>query len=228
LEQVHEEKDIGVIIDDELKFDKHISEKVKKANSTFALIRRIFKHLDERTFITMYKTLVRTHLDYARAVWFPYRKRQFELLEGVQRRTTRQIPGMKNLNYEERLRKLKLPTIKYRRIRGDMIETYKIINEKYDPEASNFIKPRDEHIEREASRGNPKKILVQRPKLNIRRFSFSIRVTHLWNNSFKNRLDKCWQHQDVVYDYTSDIESGGHAQTNRGTNIIHESSEEDL
>jgi hypothetical protein len=43
-----------------------------------------------------------------------------------------------------------------------MIETYKmkIIKEKYDPEASNFIKLRDEHVERETSRGNPKKILV--------------------------------------------------------------------
>jgi hypothetical protein len=66
LEQVHEEKDIRVVINDELIYDKHIPEKVKKANS--ALIRRIFKHLDERTFITMYKTLVRTHLDYASSV----------------------------------------------------------------------------------------------------------------------------------------------------------------
>jgi hypothetical protein len=177
----------------------------------------------------MYKTLVRTHLDYASSVWFPYRKIHIELLEGVQRRATKQIPGMKNLNYEERLRKLKLPTLKYRRTRGDIIETYKIINEKYDPEASNIIKLRDEHIEREASRGNPKKILVQRPKLNTRKYSFSIRVTHIWNNlpenvvnartlnSFKNRLDKFWQHQNVLYDYTSDVETRSHAQTETQT-----------
>jgi hypothetical protein len=187
----------------------------------------------------MYKTLVRTHLDYTRAVWFLYRKRHIKLLEGVQRRTTKQIPGMKNLNYEERLRKLKQLTLKYRKTRGDMIETYKIINEKYDPEASNFIKLLDEHIKREEIRGNPKKILVQKPKLNTRKYSFSIRVTHIWNNlpenvvnartlnSFKSRLDQFWQHQDVVYDYTSDIETGSHAQTNRATNLIHESSEED-
>ena len=121
-----------------------------------------------------------------------------------------------------------------------MKHTYKILSEKYDPEASNFIKLRDQHIEREASRGNPKKMLVQRPKLNTRKYSFSIRVTHIWNNlpekvvsartlnSFKNRLDKFWQHQDVVYDYTSDIETGSHPQTNRDTYTIIESSEEDL
>ncbi|KAK3099765.1 hypothetical protein FSP39_009263 [Pinctada imbricata] len=109
---------------------------------------------------------------------------------------------MKNLSYEERLRKLKLPTLKYRRNRGDMIEVYKIISKKYDPEASNFIMLRKDYTERETNRGNTKKLLVQRPKLNIRKYSFSVRVTHLWNslpesvvsaktlNTFKNRLDK--------------------------------------
>jgi len=33
----------------------------------------------------------------------------------------------KNVSYSERLRKCEWPTLKYRRIRGDMIETYKII-----------------------------------------------------------------------------------------------------
>jgi hypothetical protein len=64
---------------------------------------------------------------------------------------------MKNLNYEERLRELKLPTVKYRRTRGDMIETYKIINMKYDPEASKFIKLRNDYIERETKGGTPRK-----------------------------------------------------------------------
>jgi len=61
-------------------------------------------------------------------------------IESVQKRATKQIPGFNNLSCHERLKKLKLPTIAYRRIRGDMIETYKIINEKYDPEASSFLK----------------------------------------------------------------------------------------
>jgi hypothetical protein len=76
LEQVDEEKDIGDIIDSELRFNKHIPEKVKKANPIFVLIRRIFKHLDERTFIKLYKTLVRTHLDCAKIsiVFLPKKK----------------------------------------------------------------------------------------------------------------------------------------------------------
>ena len=61
------------------------------------------------------------------------------MLENVQRRATKSIPGLSNLSYEERLRKINIPTLAYRRIRGDMIETYKILSEKYDPEVSNFI-----------------------------------------------------------------------------------------
>ena len=89
LEKVDQEKDIGVIIDDQLNFDKHISEKVKKATSISALIRRIFQHLDEKSFIPLYKTLVRTHLDYASSVWHPYKAQQIEMIEGVQRRATK-------------------------------------------------------------------------------------------------------------------------------------------
>ena len=79
-------------------------------------------------------------MDYASSVWAPYKKKYIDTIESVQKRATKQIPGFNNLSYPERLKKLKLTTITYRRIRGDMIETYKIINEKYDPEASSFLK----------------------------------------------------------------------------------------
>ena len=52
--------------------------------------------------------------------------------ENVQRRATKQIPGFKNMSYEIRLQKLKLPTLAYRRKRGDMTETYKITSGTYD------------------------------------------------------------------------------------------------
>uniref|UniRef100_A0A4W3H6T9 NID domain-containing protein n=1 Tax=Callorhinchus milii TaxID=7868 RepID=A0A4W3H6T9_CALMI len=48
-------------------------------------------------------------------------------LEGVQRRFSRLVPGMKGLSYEDRLTNLGLYSLEYRRIRGDLIETYKII-----------------------------------------------------------------------------------------------------
>jgi len=53
-------------------------------------------------------------------------------LEKVQKRTTKLVTTLKKLSYSERLKCLKLPTLTYRRNRGDMIEVYNIISGKYD------------------------------------------------------------------------------------------------
>ena len=132
LEHVEKEKDIGVTIDSKLSFEQHMNEKINKANSTMGLIRRTFTCLDEEIFSLLYKALVRPHLEYANAIWSPYKIKDITALENVQRRATKQIPSLKNLEYEDRLRKLKLPTLRYRRLRGDMIETYKLTSGIYD------------------------------------------------------------------------------------------------
>ena len=65
-------------------------------------------------------------------------------LENVQRRATKLIPGYKELDYKERLKRLNLPTLSYRRLRGVMIEIYKILTGKYDSSAtSNFVTLRE-------------------------------------------------------------------------------------
>ena len=104
-------------MDVDLIFDKHISNKINKANGIVGLIRRSFIHLDEESFLRLYKALVRPHLEYAKphleyanSVWAPRFKRQVEVIENDQRRATKLIPGFKDLTYEERIRKLKLPT----------------------------------------------------------------------------------------------------------------------
>ena len=76
--------------------------------------------------------MVRSHLEYCNSVWSPYRKGDIEALEKVQKRATKIVPHLKHLKYSERLRVCKLPTLNYRRIRGDMIETFKILTGKYD------------------------------------------------------------------------------------------------
>jgi hypothetical protein len=62
------------------------------------------------------------------------------MIENIQRRATKLIPGLSDLSYEDRLRPLKLPSLSYRRSRGDMIEVYKIMSGKYDPEISNIVR----------------------------------------------------------------------------------------
>ena len=121
------EKDLGVHIDNRLSFDKHINQAINKANRVMAIVRKTFDYMDKEIFLNIYKGLIRPHLEYASSVWSPYLIKHIEALEGVQRRATKIVPGFSKLEYGERLRRLKLPTLKYRRLRGDMIQTYKML-----------------------------------------------------------------------------------------------------
>jgi hypothetical protein len=73
LEQSDGEKYIGVLVDENLSFSKHIQNQVNKANSIMGLIRRIYAHLDEQSFKYLFQTLVRPHIEYAEAVWTPFK-----------------------------------------------------------------------------------------------------------------------------------------------------------
>ncbi len=110
------EKDIGVTFDAELSFETHITNKINKANSMVGIIRRNYKFLDEDTFIPLYKSLVRCHFDNATSVWSPYKIKHIDQIESVQRRVMKQLPGFKDLSYPERLKRLNLPSLSYRRI----------------------------------------------------------------------------------------------------------------
>jgi hypothetical protein len=119
LEKVIEENDIGVVIDSDLTFEKHINEKTNKSNQMFATPRRTFQFMDKSTFVQLYKSLVRTHLDYASSVLAPFKAKHIEQIEGVQRRATKQIPGFRDMTYSEWLGVLKLSSLSYRRLTGD-------------------------------------------------------------------------------------------------------------
>ena len=109
---IEEQKDIGVIIYiySNLEFDKHINQKINKANSIMAVIRRSFTTLNQHNFVPLYKALVMSHLDYAISIWSPCKQKyQYgplinrDAIKNVQRRATKQLPGMKDILYEERL-----------------------------------------------------------------------------------------------------------------------------
>ena len=76
--------------------------------------------------------MVRSVLEYGNAVWSPYLQKNIQAIEDVQRKFTRRIIGISNLDYESRLKLLNLPSLEFRRLRGDMIEVYKIVHGLYD------------------------------------------------------------------------------------------------
>jgi hypothetical protein len=111
LQYSNKEKDIGFVVDNQLNFEDHMNEKINKANSIMGLIRPTFTYIDEPTFLMLYKALVRPHLEYANSVWNLSKKKHITSLENVQHRATKLIPGLKDMTYEKRLRKLKLSTL---------------------------------------------------------------------------------------------------------------------
>ena len=97
------------------------------------IIKGNFICLTEKAFVTLCKSLVRCHLEYANSVWNPYKQGLINDLEKVQRRATKLVLTVKHLKYKERLIRLQLPTLRYRRTIGDTIEVYKkILTNKYD------------------------------------------------------------------------------------------------
>ena len=130
--QVQEEKDLGITIDDQLSFRKHISNKVSKANSMIFLMKNTFKYLDTEMFKLLYKSLIRPHLEYGSPVWSPTLKIDINNIEKVQRRATRLVPELAGQTYEERLQHLQIPTLQYRRLRSDLILIFKITKQLLD------------------------------------------------------------------------------------------------
>jgi hypothetical protein len=178
-------------------------------NKMLGIIRRTFIDLDKDSFLLLYKSLVRCHLEYAVSVWNPYKKGIIRELENVQKRATKLIYNCKGLSYKDRLMFLQLPTLKFRRYRGDMIEVFKILNQLYD---INVVPPLNRNLG-SRTRGNSFKLHVDRCKYDVRKYSFCNRIVNLWNslpeyvvnsgslNIFKNHLDKHWKCEPFYYDF---------------------------
>ena len=139
LAEVEEEKDLGIYITNDLKVAKQCKEAAKKAMNVLRTVKRHFPRIDEPTFLILYKAYVRPHLEYCVQARSPYFKKDIECLEQVQRRATKLIKGFKNLSYENRLKRLKLTTLEKRRLRGDPIETFKIITGKEKVDKHEFF-----------------------------------------------------------------------------------------
>ena len=200
LEAVETERDLGVHIDSSLKFRKQAATAAAKANQILAVIRRSFELIDEFTLPLLYKTLVRPHLEFGNVAWGPFNRADQLLIEKVQRRATRLVTSIRHLPYEERLQTLKLPTLFYRRRRGDMIQMYQLFNGGVDLSPEEFFSTATD----DRTRGHSRKVQKPRAESRPRRQSFSVRVVNDWNSlpsavvgavnveQFKSRLDAHW------------------------------------
>lgn len=106
-------------------------------------------------------------MEYGTCIWNPYLQTQINEIENVQRKATKQIPGMIHLTYENRLRILKLPTLKLRRLRRDMIQVYKLIDGEYDKVVAEGILIQNDN---RRTRGHSLTLLKRQSCLNLRKY----------------------------------------------------------
>ena len=121
------EKDLGVLISSDFKFSKQCVEVEKKAQRLLGYIRRQFSFRNKEIVLSLYNSLVRPHLEYAVQFWSPSLRKDIERLERVQARATKLIPEIRHRNYQTRLRELGLFSLETRRLRGQLIEVFKIL-----------------------------------------------------------------------------------------------------
>ena len=203
------EKDLGITFNNALNFAKHIRLTVAKANSRLGMIKRNFSNLSPQVFLPIYKALIRPLLEYGSCIWNPHLIYEINEIEKVQRRATKTIQEIRLLPYNERLKYLKLDSLKFRRRRYDIIQVFRILKGIDNISPNMFF----ELHTGPNTRGHSLKLQKPRATKNIRLYSFSHRIIHDWNNlkqrtidkitlnSFKTALKKEWEyHPDRFYE----------------------------
>jgi ribonuclease P/MRP protein subunit RPP40 len=187
--------DLGVLVQDNLKCAQQWAKVVAKANKVLGMIRTL-KNFSRDVVMKLYKCLIRPRLEYAVQAWRPHLQKDIDLIEGVQRRATKLVVGMKGISYEERLKFLDMTTLETRRIRGDLIEVFKVLKGIEDVKEEQFFTR-----EKGCTRGYELKLFKPSCCLDCRKYAFSNRVINTWNNlpsdviacstvfSFKHKID---------------------------------------
>ena len=159
-----------------------------------------FTNLNMKSMPMLFKSLIRPHLEFSNCIWGPFPKGDQKLVERVQRRATKLVPELRTKPYSTRLLLLDLPSLTYRRLRGDMIVIYQILHDAMNVH-DGLIRLSETRITRSHGFKLHKPQAVSRARRNF----LCVRAVNSWNslphhvvsapsvNTFKSRLDTHWQ-----------------------------------
>ena len=176
LEQTEAERDIGVIVTNNLKPSQQCKKAAQTASTVLSQILRAFHFRDMHVFLRLYNQYVRPHLEFAVPAWSPWTQEDRERLEKVQQRAVKAISGLRGRTYEERLVELSLPSLEERRLEMDMAQTYRTMN----CEMRNMFERADTRRPTRAASGKDK-LIKKRSNNEFRKQFFSSRVVEDWN-----------------------------------------------
>jgi len=174
---VHQIRDLGVIVDSQLKFTPHIAKIVSGAKQRTSLLYRAFLTRELKFLLIAYKSYILPLVEYCSPIWSPHSVGDILLLESVQRAFTKRIPGFENLSYATRLKELNMISLELRRLHSDLVICYKLLHGLIGgpPENYGLI------LSNRQSRGNSLKLVIGNPRVDARKFFFSSRISEPWN-----------------------------------------------
>ena len=197
IESVDREKDLGVLISKDLKFSQQCIEAERKAQKLLGYIKRRFSYRNKEIVLPLYNSIVRPHLEYAVQFWAPSLRKDIDRLEAVQARATKLIPSVRNLGYQRRLDRLNLFSLETQRLRGQLIETFKIMKGFTSIDYHNLFS-----INNNQTRGNGCKLELKPYNTSLCGNFFTFKVCNFWNRlpaevvssasieEFKTKLDR--------------------------------------
>jgi len=134
------ERNLGIFVDNKLKFHEQCSAVIAKANKLLGMIRRSFEYTNMDMILHLYKSLIQPVIEYGNIIWGPYYIMDQQAIEKIQCRVTKLIPELRHLTYQECLCKLSLPLLFYRRQRGEMIFLYQLTHQYFNIDVSGLFK----------------------------------------------------------------------------------------
>ena len=171
------EKELGVTMNANMKVSVQCRISASKGNQVLGMIRRNITYKDNSLIVPLYKAIVRPHLEcYCIHAWSPYIRKDIDMLENIQRRATKLIPGLRDLRYEKRLKECGLTTLETRRLRGDQIEVFNILNGYENIDSNIYIIL---IVEIKITRGHNYTLVKKQSRLDVRKYSFSQRTINV-------------------------------------------------
>jgi hypothetical protein len=180
LEKVKKERDIGVIVQDNLKLAAQCTAAAATARAVLSQISRAFHYRDKFTFVKLYKTYVRPHLEFSTPAWSPWNQVDKDCLEKVQKKMVNMVSGLKSGSYEGKLAEIGLDTLEERRHIADMITMNKMAHGVGEFGLQELFEPVQAHHATRAV-ADPLNVRPRPATLELRRGFFSYRVAKDWN-----------------------------------------------